>query len=130
MQSHRVGRGKIIDKACCGAKQLWAEAVSTAAYIKNRLPSRALPNTTPFERWTRKKDDISHLRTFGCLAFAWIHGDLSKKLDNHANKCVLLGYPAETSTQYQVMDVSSGRVFMARDVKFDESTLYHQLLKM
>jgi len=26
------------------------------------------------------------------------------------------------------MDVSSGRVFIARDVKFDESTLYHQLL--
>jgi len=27
------------------------------------------------------------------------------------------------------MDVNSGRVFLARDVKFDESTLYHQLLK-
>jgi len=27
------------------------------------------------------------------------------------------------------MDVNSGRVFIARDVKFDESTLYHQLLK-
>jgi len=108
--------------------KLWAEAVSTAVYIKNRLPSRALPNSTPFERWTRKKPDISHLRTFGCLAFAWIHGDLRKKLDNHAYKCVLLGY-SETATQYRVMDISSGRVFIARDVKFDESTLYHQLLK-
>jgi len=27
------------------------------------------------------------------------------------------------------MDVNSGRVFIAQDVKFDESTLYHQLLK-
>jgi len=27
------------------------------------------------------------------------------------------------------MDVCSGRVFIARDVKFDESTIYHQLLK-
>jgi len=27
------------------------------------------------------------------------------------------------------MDVNSGRVFIARDVKFDESILYHQLLK-
>jgi len=52
--------------------KLWAEAVSTAVYIKNRLPSRALPNpnSTPFERWARKKRDISHLRTFDCLAFA------------------------------------------------------------
>jgi len=27
------------------------------------------------------------------------------------------------------MDVNSGQVFIARDVKFDESTQYHQLLK-
>jgi len=45
--------------------KLWAEAVSTAVYIKNRLPSRALPNSTPFDRWTPKRHDISHLRTFG-----------------------------------------------------------------
>jgi len=56
----------------------------------------------------RKKPDIFHHRNFGCLAFAWILGDLRKKLDNHAYKCVLLGYSAETSTQYRVMDVNSG----------------------
>jgi hypothetical protein len=63
---------------------LWVEAVSPEVYIKIQLPSRAVPNSTPFERWTRKKPDISHLRTFGCLVFAWIHGDLRMKLDNHA----------------------------------------------
>jgi len=90
--------------------KLWGEAVPTAVYFKNRLPSRALPNpnSTHFERWTHKKPDISHLRTFGCLAFAWIHGDLRKKLDNQAYQYVLLGYSAETSTQYRVMDVNSG----------------------
>jgi len=105
--------------------KLWAKAVSTAVYIKNQLPSRALPNSMPFQRWTQKKPDISQLRTLGCLAFAWIHGDLRKKLDKQAYKWVLLGYSAETSTQYRVMDVNSGRLFIARDVKFDESTLYH-----
>jgi len=99
--------------------KLWAKAVPTAVYIKNRLRFRALPNWTPFKRWTWKKPDISHLRTFGCLAFAWIHGDLRKNLDNHAYKCVLLGYSAQTSTQYQVMEVNSGRVFIVRDVQFD-----------
>jgi hypothetical protein len=72
--------------------KLWAEAVPTAVYIKNGLPSQALPHSTPCKRCTRKKPDISHLRTFGCLAFAWIHGDLRTELDNHAYKCVLLGY--------------------------------------
>jgi len=109
--------------------KLWAEAVSTAVYIKNGLASQAHHNSMPLKRWTRKNPDISHLRIFGFPAFPWIDGDLRKKLDNHAYKCVLLGYSAETSAQYQVMDVHSGRVFFARDVKFDESTLYHQLLK-
>jgi len=104
-----------------------AERRRTCPYIhmKNRQPSRALPNSTPFERWTQKKPDISHLRTVGCLAFAWIHGDLRKKVDKHAYKCVLLGDSAETSTQHRVTDVNSGQVFIAQDVKFDESTLYH-----
>jgi hypothetical protein len=62
---------------------LWAEAVSTAVYIKNQLPFRAHPNWKAFERCTRKKPDISLLRNFGCLAFAWIHGDIRKKIDNH-----------------------------------------------
>ena len=108
--------------------KLWAEAVATAVYNKNRLPTRALPNSTLYERLTPKKPDISHLRTFGCLAFAWIHGDLQKKLHNHAYKCVLLGYSAKTSTQYRVMDISTGRVFLAQDIKFEESILYHQQL--
>jgi len=66
--------------------KLWAEAVATAVYIKNPLPTRALPNSTPYERWTGKKPDFSHIHTFGCSAFVWIHGDFQKKLDNHAYK--------------------------------------------
>ena len=57
-----------------------------------------------------------------------MHGDHRKMLDNHAHKCVLFCYSIETSTQYRVMDLNSSRVFIARDVKFDESHLYHQLL--
>jgi len=41
---------------------------------------------------------------------------------------VLLGY-SETATQHRIKHISSGRVFISRNVKFDESTLYHQLLK-
>jgi len=80
--------------------KLWAEAVSTAVCINKHLPSRALPNPTPFERRTWEKPDISHHRTFGCLAFGWIHGDLRKKLQNQAYKCVFVSDSAEISTQY------------------------------
>ena len=108
---------------------LCAAAVSTAVFMTNQLPSRALPNSTPFLRWTREKSDISHLRTFSCLIFLWTHAELRKKLNNHVYKCVLLGYSAEPSTQYRVMDVNWRRVYIARDVQFDESTLYQQGLR-
>jgi hypothetical protein len=29
--------------------KLWAEAVATAVYIKNRVPTRAIPKTTPYQ---------------------------------------------------------------------------------
>jgi hypothetical protein len=54
----------------------------------------------PFERLTQKKPNISHNQTFGGLELTSIHGDLRKKVDNLASKYVLLGYKAETSTQY------------------------------
>jgi hypothetical protein len=38
---------------------LWADAVATAVYIINRLPTRALPNSTPFERWS-ERSQTSH----------------------------------------------------------------------
>ena len=48
----------------------WAEAVSTAAYIRNRVATSALPEKTPFEMWYGKKPEVSHLRVFGCIAYA------------------------------------------------------------
>jgi hypothetical protein len=93
--------------------KIWAEAVSRVVYITNGLSSRALPNSAPFERWIPQKPDISPLQWFDCVAFEWIHGDVRKKLDNHANRCILLGYSAETSPLYRVMDVSLGSVFIA-----------------
>ena len=47
-------------------QDLWADAIKTAAYIKNRVSSRALPvGKTPHELWTGNKPDVSHMRVFG-----------------------------------------------------------------
>jgi len=47
-------------------QDLWADAIKTAVYIKNRVTSRALPvGKTPHELWTGKKPDVSHMRVFG-----------------------------------------------------------------
>ena len=52
--------------------QYWPEALRTAIHIRNRSPTRALFNVTPYELWWRKKPNIGHLRAYGCLAYAHI----------------------------------------------------------
>ena len=63
-------------------KIYWAEAVNTANYLKNRTPSQALLSKTSFEMWYDRKPDLSHLRTFGCNAYAHIPDTQRKKLDD------------------------------------------------
>ncbi|KAH0607849.1 uncharacterized protein H6S33_002883 [Morchella sextelata] len=53
-------------------RNLWAEAINTIVYIKNRLPHKALPNMTPYEALTSKKPFIGHLRSFGESIFIHI----------------------------------------------------------
>ena len=48
-------------------KALWAEAVNTANYIQNRLPTKALDQKTPFEAWFGFKPSLAHLKVFGCI---------------------------------------------------------------
>ena len=56
----------------------WAEAVATAAYLRNRTTTSALKtDATPYELWYGRKPDISHLRVFGCVAYAHIPRDES-----------------------------------------------------
>ena len=42
-------------------KSFWAEAMTTAAYLINRLPSEAINNQIPYEKWYQKQLPISDL---------------------------------------------------------------------
>jgi len=52
--------------------RFWAEALSTAVYLRNRSPTKALEGITPFEAWSGTKPDVSSLRVFGCSAYAHV----------------------------------------------------------
>ena len=96
----------------------WGEAVVTTVYILNRSPTKALDGMTPYEAWHGRKPAVSHLRVFGCLAFAKELGHIGK-LDDRSTPGVSIGY-AEGSKAYRILDLETQRVRMACDVVFDE----------
>ena len=100
-------------------KRYWAEAVSTAVYLKNRCPTRAVQGVTPFEIWHGKKPGVDHLRVFGCDAYSHIPKDERGKFDTKARKCILFGY-GEVTKGYRLYDVEEKKVLYSRDVKFNE----------
>jgi hypothetical protein len=60
----------LYDSGC--NKRYWAEAVQTAVYLLNRSPQKKLKNQLPEEIWTGKKIDFSHIKIFGCPAYAHV----------------------------------------------------------
>ena len=107
--------------------KFWAETLTTAVYLRNRSPTKAVAGMTPFEAWNGYKPDVAHLRVFGCTVYAHIEKDERSKLDPKAKKCILLGYGVQTKG-YRLYDIERKRVFYSRNVLFEvvpERMLYH-----
>ena len=51
-------------------QRLWVEELTAAVYLHNRSPTKSLLKMIPLEAWSGVKPDVSHLRTFGCIAYA------------------------------------------------------------
>ncbi|KXJ62464.1 hypothetical protein RP20_CCG008240 [Aedes albopictus] len=75
-------------------QRYWAEALSTAVYLQNVLPTKPL-DVTPFELWTGVKPKVDHLKIFGCSAWVHIPKVKRKELDATAQKLVFVGYSSE-----------------------------------
>ena len=94
------------------AKSYWAEAVATAAYLKNRTPTRSLEgDITPNERWYERKCDVSRLRVFGCIAYARIPPQMRQKLYDRARRLRFVGY-AKGNKGYRLMDDETKKVYL------------------
>ena len=84
-------------------RDLWAEAISTHIYIRNRCPSSILPNgITPYKRVFGHAPSIGHLRVIGSKCFIKVPDETRTKLDDKAKECRLLGY--EGDSIYVVVD--------------------------
>jgi hypothetical protein len=105
-------------------KSFWAEAVTTAVFLKNISPTRALGDgKTSHEVWFGDKPTVQHLRVFGCLAFMHIPDEKRKKWDLKAIRGIFVGYSL-TTKQYRVYDPVTKRLHISRDVIFREEKRY------
>ena len=103
-----LSRSMLLDAAL--PIKLWAEALSTAAYLKNRCPTRVVDEMTPYQAWRGVKLKLDHLRVFGCNAYAHIPKDEQAKFDAKPQKCILVGYGNGTKG-YRVYDTGSAKDF-------------------
>ena len=97
-------------------KKYWGEAIHTANYLQNRLPSRAT-SKTPFELWHSRKPDLRYLQIFGSAAYRQVPEEQRKKLDERAKKMIFVGYSDE-SKAYRLLDVRTDKIQISRDVIF------------
>ena len=101
----------------------WAEAIATAVYIRNRVPTSAsLTGLVPlFMAYPNlKEDQYSHLVPFGCLCFVIVPEDKQESFTSKTRVCLFLGYVWNSTTVYKVIDVATLYIFTTVQVRFDE----------
>jgi histone deacetylase 1/2 len=98
----------------------WDEAFLTAVYLINRLPSKVIQSKTPMERLFGNSGDYSLLCIFGCACWPNLRPYNRHKLDFRSKQCVFLGY-SNLHKGYKFLDISTRRMYISRDVVFDET---------
>ena len=89
--------------------KFWAEALSTAVFLRNRSSTSTVTGMTPFQAWSGKKPSVNNLRVFGCVAYSHIPKKERKKLNPKARRCIFLGY-GDVTKGYRLYDPIKDRV--------------------
>ena len=76
------------------------------------------------EVWSGTPADYSHLKVFGCTAYAHVDNG---KLEPRAIKCVFIGYGSGVKG-YKLWNPETNKAFMSRSVVFNESVMYFDKL--
>jgi hypothetical protein len=109
----------------------WGEAVLCVVYIRNRCPSVAINNKSPYELWYNHLPVVQHFRVFGSPCYALIPKQQCDNLGARSHTCLFFGY-CNTSKAYRLYDEKNKKFVISRYVVFlefanDAFTIYRQL---
>ena len=78
--------------------QFWAEAMDTANYLRNRLPTRRTKTVIiPEEAWTEVRQNLEHVRIFGSTISTHIPSEKRSKSDVYKTwSGIFIGYTDTT----------------------------------
>lgn len=112
----------------CVPKYFWGDAVLTAWYIVNRMPTCVHNFWEPLNLLSTIYPQIWSilfipLKVFGCTVFAHIYDHERTKLDPKARKCVFLGY-SPTQKGYKCYFTETYKYYNSMDFTFFESQPY------
>ena len=110
------------------SKGFWPDAVETAVFILNRMPTRRLASKSPHQiiaealHWTPLLPYVGNLRAFGSTAFVLdqsiARGD---KFSSRAKKGILVGFEADNI--YKIWIPAEHKVVRSTNVTFDETSI-------
>ena len=103
--------------------RFWGEAVTTAVFILNRAPTKALTGKTSFEAWYGRKPSMSFLLTFTYISHVRKTKPNLTKLKDRSTPMVFLGYVKGTKA-YRLYDPRRDKVLVSCDVVFNKEAVW------
>lgn len=73
-------------------KQLCSEEITTSIYVLNICPTKNLKEVVPIDKWTERKQSVSHFKVFGSVCYKHIPDATRRKLDDRSKVMLLIGY--------------------------------------
>ena len=103
----------------------WTEALSTAAYLINRLPSSSTEFHSPYYRLFQNHPSYDNLHVFCSVCFVHLPSIEHNKLPSQSAKCAFIGYAAHQKG-FLCYDPQVRRIHVSRNVFFFDKQYFFQ----